>query len=251
MRIAVLSSGGKDSSAAWWWAMCRGWEIAAVVTVDIQDGDSHMFQVPSTKWVERQALLANVPWVNVPASGSVEDEIDALEQALSKLEIDGIVSGALRSDFQKQRLECMSQRLNIHSFSPLWHQTPIEHLKGMVEAGFQIMLTSVSCEGLDHTWLGHVLTESSLLELHALSKQHRFNVDGEGGEYETYVLGYHIWSRALQVEGSKSIQRVVASLRFIPLNEWLHERAQPLHQRFLLIHQCDCLVQTSLPVLQH
>ena len=185
MRIAVLSSGGKDSSAAWWWAMCRGWEIAAVVTVDIQDGDSHMFQVPSTKWVERQALLANVPWVNVPASGSVEDEIELLEQALSKLEIDGIVSGALRSDFQKQRLECMSQRLNIHSFSPLWHQTPIEHLKGMVEAGFQIMLTSVSCEGLDHTWLGHVLTESSLLELHALSKQHRFNVDGEGGEYET------------------------------------------------------------------
>ena len=203
MRIAVLSSGGKDSSVAWWWAMCRGWEIVAVVTVDIQDGDSHMFQVPSTNWVERQALLANVPWVNVPAAGSVEDEIDALEQALSKLEIDGIVSGALRSDFQKQRLECMSQRLNIHSFSPLWHQTPIEHLKGMVEAGFQIMLTSVSCEGLDHTWLGHVLTESSLLELHALSKQHRFNVDGEGGEYETFVLGGPIWSRALQVEGSK------------------------------------------------
>ena len=203
MRIAVLSSGGKDSSAAWWWAMCRGWEIAAVVTVDIQDGDSHMFQVPSTNWVERQALLANVPWVNVPASGSVEEEIEALEQALSKLEIDGIVSGALRSDFQKQRLECMSQRLNIHSFSPLWHQTPIEHLKGMVEAGFQIMLTSVSCEGLDHTWLGHVLTESSLLELHALSKQHRFNVDGEGGEYETFVLGGPIWSRALRVEGSE------------------------------------------------
>ena len=203
MRIAVLSSGGKDSSAAWWWAMCRGWEIVAVVTVDIQDGDSHMFQVPSTNWVERQALLANVPWVNVPASGSVEEEIEALEQALSKLEIDGIVSGALRSDFQKQRLECMSQRLDIHSFSPLWHQTPIEHLKGMVEAGFQIMLTSVSCEGLDHTWLGHVLTESSLLELHALSKQHRFNVDGEGGEYETYVLGGPIWSRALRVEGSE------------------------------------------------
>jgi len=183
--------------------MCRGWDITAIVTVDIQDGDSHMFQVPSTNWVERQALLANVPWVNVPASGTVEDEIEELEQALSKLEIDGIVSGALRSDFQKQRLECMCQRLNIHSFSPLWHQTSIEHLKGMVEAGFQIMLTSVSCEGLDHTWLGHVLTESSLKKLHALSKQHRFNVDGEGGEYETFVLGGPIWSRALRVEGAE------------------------------------------------
>ena len=203
MRIAVLSSGGKDSSAAWWWAMCRGWDIAAIVTVDIQDGDSHMFQVPSTNWVERQARLANVLWVNVPASGSVEDEILSLEEALAKLDIDGIVSGALRSDFQKQRLECMSQRLNIHSFSPLWHQSPFDHLSGMVEAGFQIMLTSVSCEGLDHTWLGHVLSESSLAKLHALSEQHRFNVDGEGGEYETFVLGGPIWSRALRVQGTE------------------------------------------------
>lgn len=203
MRIAVLSSGGKDSSAAWWWAMCRGWDIAAIVTVDVQDGDSHMFQVPSTQWVKHQANLADLPWVSVAASGTVEDEIGALEDALSKLEIDALVSGALRSDFQKQRLECMCQRLNIHSFSPLWHQTPIEHLVGMVEAGFEIMLTSVSCEGLDHTWLGHVLTDSSLEHLHTLASKHRFNVDGEGGEYETFVLGGPIWPRSLQVEGEE------------------------------------------------
>ena len=203
MRIAVLSSGGKDSSAAWWWAMCRGWDIASIVTVDIQDGDSHMFRVPSTQWVEQQAKRAQVEWVNVSASGKVEDEINALELVLSDLEIDAIVSGALRSDFQKQRLECMCQRLNIHSFTPLWHQTPIEHLRGMIEAGFEIMLTSVSCEGLNQDWLGHVLTSNSLEDLHALSVQHRFNVDGEGGEYETFVLGGPIWSRSLSVEGEK------------------------------------------------
>ena len=78
MRIAVLSSGGKDSSAAWWWAMCRGWDVVAIVTVQIQDGDSHMFQVPTTDWVENQAQLAGIPWIGVPASGSVEDEIEAL-----------------------------------------------------------------------------------------------------------------------------------------------------------------------------
>ena len=78
MRIAVLSSGGKDSSAAWWWAMCRGWDIVSIVTVDILDGDSHMFQVPSTQWVEQQAELAHVEWVNVSASGTVEDEILSL-----------------------------------------------------------------------------------------------------------------------------------------------------------------------------
>ena len=203
MRIAVLSSGGKDSSAAWWWAMCRGWEVAAVVTVDVLDGDSHMFQVPSTQWVQKQAEMADLPWINVPASGSVEDEIGALELSLAQLEIDALVSGALRSDFQKQRLECMCQRLGIRSYSPLWHQTPIDHLQGMIEAGFKIMITSVSCEGLDHNWLGHVLDELSLKELQELSTKHRFNVDGEGGEYETFVLGGPIWSRSLKVEGEE------------------------------------------------
>ncbi|MEJ6716338.1 MAG: TIGR00289 family protein, partial [Euryarchaeota archaeon] len=32
MRVAVLSSGGKDSAAAWWWAQCRGWDVAYLVT---------------------------------------------------------------------------------------------------------------------------------------------------------------------------------------------------------------------------
>ena len=203
MRIAVLSSGGKDSCDAWWWAMCRGWEVVAVLTVDVQDVDSHMFQVPSTQWVQKQAEMADLPWINVPAFGSVEDEIGALELSLAQLEIDALVSGALRSDFQKQRLECMCQRLGIRSYSPLWHQTPIDHLQGMIEAGFKIMITSVSCEGLDHNWLGQVLDERSLKELQELSTKHRFNVDGEGGEYETFVLGGPIWSRSLEVEGEE------------------------------------------------
>tara|TARA_B100000614_G_scaffold252409_1_gene265040 strand:+ start:1047 stop:1703 length:657 start_codon:yes stop_codon:yes gene_type:complete len=201
MRIAVLSSGGKDSSAAWWWAMCRGWDVVAIVTVDIEDGDSHMFQVPSTQWVRKQAELAQVPWVNVATSGTVDDEIHSLEGALSKLNIDAVVSGALRSDFQKQRLECMCHRLNLHSFAPLWHQTPIEHLRGMIDSGFEIMVTSVSCEGLDHTWLGCVLTNPLLDKLERLSLQYRFNVDGEGGEYETFVVGGPIWNRSLNVSG--------------------------------------------------
>tara|TARA_B100000609_G_scaffold163185_1_gene135225 strand:- start:453 stop:1109 length:657 start_codon:yes stop_codon:yes gene_type:complete len=201
MRIAVLSSGGKDSSAAWWWAMCRGWDVVAIVTVDIEDGDSHMFQVPSTQWVGKQAELAQVPWVNVATSGTVDDEIHSLEGALSKLNIDAVVSGALRSDFQKQRLECMCHRLNLHSFAPLWHQTPIEHLRGMIDSGFEIMVTSVSCEGLDHTWLGCVLTNPLLDKLERLSLQYRFNVDGEGGEYETFVVGGPIWNRSLNVSG--------------------------------------------------
>ena len=82
MRVAVLSSGGKDSAAAWWWAMCRGWTVEALVTVTITGEDSPMFQVPSTHMVEWQATLAGVPWVNVNTSGEVPQDIEVLELSL-------------------------------------------------------------------------------------------------------------------------------------------------------------------------
>lgn len=202
MRVAVLSSGGKDSAAAWWWAQCKGWEVTALVTVNITGDDSWMFQIPGTHLVEHQARLAGVPWIQVDTPGVQEEEITDLENAIAGLEIDGIVSGALRSDYQKSRLERMSERLGIRSWTPLWHQDSLEHMKGLVDHGFEVMLTSVSCEGLDSTWIGKVLTAESLLELQKKSERFRFNVDGEGGEYETFVIaGPHLPGR-LDVDGT-------------------------------------------------
>jgi ABC transporter with metal-binding/Fe-S-binding domain ATP-binding protein len=188
MRVAVLSSGGKDSSAAYWWAICKGWDVAYLVTVTITGGDSHMFQVPGVAAVQYQAQLSGITWINVESEGIQEEEIDDLQSALEKLDIDGIVSGALRSDYQKSRLERMCQKLDIISWTPLWHQSSLEHMRNLVDNGFGIMLTGVSTEGMGEEWLGHTLSKESLTKLEQLSQKYRFNVDGEGGEYETLVL---------------------------------------------------------------
>ena len=52
MKVAVLSSGGKDSNAALWWAQCKGWEVSKLVTMIVTGEDSWMFQVPGTSLVE-------------------------------------------------------------------------------------------------------------------------------------------------------------------------------------------------------
>lgn len=202
MRVAVLSSGGKDSAAAWWWALCRGWTVDCLVTVTITGEDSPMFQIPSTHLVERQAELAGVPWVEVRTDGEVPEDLNALAEALRARDIDGFVSGALRSDYQKSRLERMAERLDMTSWTPLWHQSGHEHLKGMIQHGFEIMITGVSAEGLTQEWLGRIMTMKSFDDLAALANKHRFHVEGEGGEYETLVVkGPHMDGR-LFVEGT-------------------------------------------------
>ena len=188
MRVAILSSGGKDSAAAWWWAICKGWDITALVTMKVVSGDSMMFQVPGTEIVQHQAKLAKVPWLCIDTEGEEELEITDLENQLCTLEIDALVCGALRSDYQKSRIERMCQRLGIISYTPLWHQSGLNHISGLVKHGFGVMITSVACDGLDQVWIGKILDEESLESIIKLSKKYRFNVDGEGGEYETLVV---------------------------------------------------------------
>ncbi|MAR93842.1 MAG: TIGR00289 family protein [Euryarchaeota archaeon] len=201
MRVAVLSSGGKDSSAAWWWAKCKGWDIECLVTVIITGRDSWMFQIPGTEIVEKQAELAGLKWLKIDSEGIQEEEILDLEHKLRDLEIDGLVSGAIRSDYQKSRIERMCERLGIKSWTPLWHQSSLGHMRGLVSNGFEVMITSVACEGLTEKWVGHILTEESLKEMEELSNKFRFNVDGEGGEYETLVVSGPHFHGSLEVSG--------------------------------------------------
>ena len=198
MRVVILSSGGKDSAAAFWWAQCRGWNVTHLVTVRINGADSMMFQLPGTDLVEYQAKLAGVQWLAVESEGIAEQEVDDLQMRLEELDFDGLVCGALRSDYQKSRIERMCEIIGVKSFTPLWHQDAYSHLSGMVQNGFEIMITGVSAEGLGEEWLGHIITTDSLLDLEKLSQKYRFNIDGEGGEYESIVVaGPHHKGRLL------------------------------------------------------
>ena len=128
MRVAVLSSGGKDSVTAAWWAICRGWDVVAFVTVRIVGDDSWMFQIPATEQVGNHARRLGIPWEVVESHGNAEEEVQDLEShlgaMLAEAPFDGIVSGALRSEYQRTRLDRMAHRLNIRSFAPLWHHDP-------------------------------------------------------------------------------------------------------------------------------
>ena len=228
MRVAVLASGGKDSAYAAWWAQLQGWEVVSLVTVLVKGDDSMMFQLQNTWITAFQASSSGVPWKPIISFGEEEKEVGDLESSITAegyildfneifppgieipenlvihngpLDIDGLVVGALRSDYQKTRIERMCQRLGIASFSPLWHKDQGEHMQSFLEHGFGVVFTSVSTEGMSADWVGRTLDGESLNELRDLSKRHRFNLDGEGGEFETIVVSAPHMRRDLILEG--------------------------------------------------
>tara|TARA_X000001036_G_scaffold260054_1_gene241797 strand:+ start:1584 stop:2327 length:744 start_codon:yes stop_codon:yes gene_type:complete len=226
VRVGILSSGGKDSAYSAWWAQMQGWEIVALITVGIKEKDSMMFQIPGTYISGFQSISMGVPWLPVKSNGVEEMEILELKESLQgkkdnyevfneiwpknivkpkeiiiydgKIEIDALVTGALRSDYQKTRIEMMCEEIGVKSFSPLWHKKSLSHMKSILNHGFEIKFISVSCEGLDASWLGKSLTEDELDKLIHLSNKYRFNLDGEGGEFETITVnGPHMNKRII------------------------------------------------------
>ena len=200
MRVLVLSSGGKDSSLALWWSICQGWTISSVVTVSIEGEDSWMFQIPGTKLAALQCEDMGLQHQVITVSGEDEVEVEELLKGLQPLieahSIDALVCGALRSEYQRRRIDRICEELAIHSFSPLWHHDAERHMHELLECGMEMWMVSVSCDGLNEDWLGRKLDIEAFDELSKLSSKYRFSIDGEGGEFETIITsGPHMNGR--------------------------------------------------------
>ena len=198
MKVAALVSGGKDSILALHCAQTTGWDVTHVVTVQPRAHDSWMFHVPNTSLAPLIAEAIGVPLVPVVTQGEKEAEVADLSIALAGLPIDGFVSGALASEYQRTRLERVGHRLGLKSFTPLWHKAPEHVLATVAGAGWDVRFAAVAAEGLGEAWLGRRVTGEAIADLVTLHEQHGLHVGGEGGEYETLVLDAPCYQKRLE-----------------------------------------------------
>ena len=199
MKVAALVSGGKDSVLALHVAQSYGWDVTHLVTVRPKAQDSYMFHVPNTDLAPLIAEAVGAPLVVVETRGEKESEVADLEAALSALPLDGFVSGALASEYQRTRLEGVGHRLGLRSFTPLWHKPPMEILKTVGGHGWDVRFAAVAAEGLGEAWLGRRLDLAAAAELERLSRRYGLHPAGEGGEYETLVLDAPCYQKRIEV----------------------------------------------------
>lgn len=204
MKVAALVSGGKDSVLAVHCAQCDGWDVTHVVTVRPRADDSYMFHAPNTSLGPLFAEAIGGAHVEVTTAGEKERELDDLESALGKLDVDGFVSGAVASEYQRTRLERIGHRLGLKSFTPLWHKTPESVLRTVADATWDVRFAAVAAEGLDASWLGARLTPERVEKLLALRDRHGVHPAGEGGEFETLVLDAPCYRKCIEVDRATS-----------------------------------------------
>ncbi|NJE05029.1 TIGR00289 family protein [Thermococcus sp. M36] len=186
MRVAVLYSGGKDSNYALYWALKQEFEVKYLVSMVSESDESYMYHVPNIHLTELQAKAVGIPLIKGFTSGEKEKEVEDMKAVLEGLKIDGVVAGALASEYQKQRVDRVAKELGIESFAPAWHRDPVDYMRELVGI-FDIVMVGTAAYGLDRGWLGRRIDEKALEELVKLHEKYKIHVAGEGGEFETFV----------------------------------------------------------------
>ncbi len=192
LRLASLMSTGKDSALATQIMIDQNYEISCFITIISQSKDSYMYHGPNTWIAKKISQLSNIPIIIAQTIGEKEKELQdlkkAIQKAISKYKIEGIVTGALYSDYQRKRVEKICEELGIKCFSPLWHMNQEEELQLLLKKGFKFCMVKIAAYGLDKTWLGKPITQKEIQKLKYLEKKYKINIAGEGGEYESLIL---------------------------------------------------------------
>lgn len=208
MNVAVLFSGGKDSTMAYYKAVEEGHRVKYLVSLISDNPASYMFHVANIHITELSAEALGIPLMRKVTKGIEEEELEDLTHVLSDLKdegIEAIYSGALHSVYQKSRIDSICDELGLKSCAPLWHRDPEEYMREIIDLGFEVIITSVSAEGLDESWLGKKIDLSILEDIIALNKKYGIHIAFEGGEAETLVLDGPLFNKKIKIVESEVI----------------------------------------------
>ena len=144
--------------------------------------------------------------VSVESHGEEKGELAALKSVLENLEVEGIITGAIASDYQWDRINHICEDLGLKVFSPLWRKDPLTIMENMIESGIKAVIATVAAEGLNEKWLGRELDFKTLEDLKGLNVKYKVSVSGEGGEYESLTLDSPLHKKSMEIRSFEIIE---------------------------------------------
>jgi asparagine synthase (glutamine-hydrolysing) len=209
LRLGVLFSGGKDSAYALYVMQRQNYKIDCLISLVSENPDSYMFHTPNMGMVRLQSEAIGLPLIEQLTKGTEEIELEDLERALSKAKetygIDGVVTGALYSSYQRDRIERSCDKHGLKIFSPLWHLNQESELREIIDNGFKFIVTKIAADGLDKSWLGKEITHKDIDKLVQLNKRIGINIAFEGGEAETLMVDGPIFKTKIIIKEAEKV----------------------------------------------
>ncbi|KRX39041.1 Diphthine--ammonia ligase, partial [Trichinella murrelli] len=223
--VVALLSGGKDSCFNLMKCVQNGHQATCVANLRPPDGiddlESYMFQTVGHEGISTIAEALELPLISRTIHGSssnceieyfdtTNDEVEDMKQLLLEAKklynVEAVSSGAIASNYQKNRIDYICERIDLESLTYLWQRDQVALLNDMMEQQLDAVIVKTASMGLlPNVYLGKTVRESFEKFLQ-LKNDYGFNVCGEGGEYETMVVHCPLFKRRIVIE---HVERVI------------------------------------------
>ncbi len=210
LKLGVLFSSGKDSNYAMHIMQEQNYSIECLITIKSQNPDSYMFHTPNISLANLQAEAMGIPLIEETTRGEKETELTDMKNAILRAKeefgIEGVVTGALYSNYQRERIEKVCDELGLKVFSPLWHIDQEKEMHQLLAIGFEFIFSSVAAYGLDKSWVGRRIEKKDIERLVRLNEKIGLNVAGEGGEFESFVLDGPMYHKKIEIREMEVVE---------------------------------------------
>jgi len=225
MKVAILYSGGKDSSYAVQYAKEKGWDIKYLLSVKPTRTDCYLFHFATVEHTKELADILNIPHILETCDvADPKKEAEIVKRVVENNMVDAVVLGG--TGLQETQIRSIQEALmplGVEAFASHAGMDHDEVMQEMVNKGYKIMITQIASMGLDKSWLGRIVDKETLRELFERSTKFGFHCGGEGGYYDTLVVDGPIFDKRLEIiEAEPSMESeyaghlVVTELKVMP-----------------------------------
>jgi len=207
MRVAVLYSGGKDSTNALNFALKNGWEVVALIAVKPKNTEAYLWHYSTVELTFLSSEALGIPLFLLKCDKvGAEEEAKELEKVLKIIKIDALLLGGVGLQrTQIREIKKVAEKFGVKVLLPHQSYTSEQLLKEEIDEGFEIIITQVASAGLGKEWLGKKIDKKTFYELNELSKKYGFDILGEGGYYDTFVTDGPIFKKKIRFVDTEKI----------------------------------------------
>ena len=207
MDVAIMYSGGKDSTLAIEYALNKGYNIKYLLSVKPNRTDCYLFHFAT---VEHTKELANILGlkhilINCGVADPVKEAELVKNVVLKEDKVDALILGGI--GLQLTQLGSLQRALMPYNIEVYAAHAGSDHetlFREMLDKGYEILISQVASDGLIK-WLGKTITKENFEDLKKDSIKYGFHLGFEGGFADSLVIDGPIFNKKLEILDSEKV----------------------------------------------
>ena len=200
MKVAVLFSGGKDSTYAVEYCKERNWDIKYLLSIKPKRTDCYLFHYATVELTKEISNILGIKHIYVECDiADPIKEAKIVKNIVIENPVDAVVLGG--TGLQVTQLKSLQDALlpyNIEAFASHAGFDHEELFKEAIDKGYKIMITQVAAEGMNK-WLGRIVTKENFNDLKKDSIKYGFHIGFEGGAADSLVLDCPLFKSKIEI----------------------------------------------------